>query len=82
MRKDNDVIDHPSHYTHGEMECIDAIKAATGNDFDGYLAGNVIKYIWRYRYKNGSEDLLKARWYLNRLIKEVIEQEREDASNT
>ena len=42
------------------------------SDFEGYLQGNVIKYISRYRYKGTAlEDLQKAQWYLNRLIKEV-----------
>jgi hypothetical protein len=36
-----------------------------------YLQGNIMKYLWRYRYKNGTEDLKKARWYLDRLITEV-----------
>ena len=36
--------------------------------FENYLQGNIIKYIWRYNYKNGTEDLKKAQWYLNKLI--------------
>ena len=66
----NDVINHPSHYTQGGIECIDAINAAvTGlNAFEGYCIGNIIKYIWRWKFKNGVEDLKKARWYLNKLI--------------
>ncbi len=64
----NEVIYHPSHYTQGGVECIDAIEAATGDGFAGYCAGNVIKYVYRYRNKGGVEDLKKARWYLNKLI--------------
>ena len=37
-------------------------------EFQGYLKGNIEKYVWRYRYKNGVQDLHKARWYLDRLI--------------
>lgn len=67
----NDAISHPAHYNQGGVECIDAISAATGESFGGFLAGNVIKYVWRYSHKNGLEDLKKARFYLDRLITEV-----------
>lgn len=62
-------VDHPPHYTKGGIECIDGIKASMSLEaFEGYLKGNVIKYLWRYIYKNGSEDLNKAQWYLTKLI--------------
>jgi hypothetical protein len=64
---------NPSHYRQGGIECIDAMKVALGGGFSGYLRGNTIKYLWRYDKKNGVEDLKKARWYLDRLIKEVGE---------
>ena len=53
------------------IECIDAIRAATDDGFEYYLQGNIMKYVWRYKYKNGSEDLKKAQWYLNKLIEVV-----------
>jgi len=54
----------------GAVECIDGIKAATGPDgYVGYCQGNILKYVWRFRHKNGVEDLKKARWYLDELIK-------------
>lgn len=62
---------NPSHYKQGDVECIDAIKAATTDGFTGYLTGNILKYIWRWKHKNGIEDLRKARWYLDRLIGEL-----------
>lgn len=66
-----DSVNHPSHYTTGDIECIDAIKASmTMNEYLGYLRGNSIKYLWRYRQKNGVEDLRKAEWYTRRLIQE------------
>jgi len=66
-----DPVNNPGHYTCGDIECIDAIKAAmTSDEYFGYLRGNCIKYIWRYRYKNGLEDLRKAKWYLRRLCNE------------
>lgn len=65
----NDAVQHPSHYTGGDIECIDAIRSAlTPEQFEGYLRGNILKYLWRYPDKNGVEDLRKAQWYLNRLI--------------
>lgn len=68
MKHDN--VNHPSHYTFGGIECIDAIEAALGTDgFIGYCEGNVLKYLWRHRDKNGVEDLKKAMWYLDRMIK-------------
>ena len=70
-RKQSDMINNPAHYNKSGIECIDAISAATGDGFEYYLQGNILKYLWRYRYKNGSEDLKKAQWYLNNLIKEV-----------
>jgi hypothetical protein len=64
---------NPSHYRQGSIECIEAIKAATGDGFVGYVWGNVLKYLWRWPKKGGVDDLKKARWYLDRLIQEVGE---------
>lgn len=67
-----DNVEHPSHYCRGGIECIDAIEASLGKDeFTGFLRGNIIKYVWRYKDKNGLEDLKKAQWYLNKLIEVV-----------
>ena len=66
-----DMVNSPPHYNQTGIECIDAIEAATGDGYEYYLQGNIIKYLWRYRYKNGTEDLKKAQWYLNKLIEEV-----------
>ena len=63
-----DTVEKPEHYASGDVECIDAIKAAmTPEEFKGYLKGNVFKYVWRERQKGGEESLRKARWYLTRL---------------
>ena len=69
--KDN--VNHPSHYTQGAIECIDAIKEATKGllGIEAVCTANIIKYVWRWKFKNGVEDLRKARWYLDRLIEEV-----------
>lgn len=73
MTATDDVVNHPLHYNQsGIVECIDAIEAVTGEGFEHYLQGNIMKYLWRYRYKNGVEDLKKAQWYLNKMI-EVVE---------
>ena len=66
-----DMVNNPSHYNQSGIECIDAIRAATDEGFEYYLQGNIMKYLWRYKYKNGSEDLKKAQWYLNKLIEVV-----------
>jgi hypothetical protein len=60
---------NPDHYKTGGIETIDYIEAKlTGEQFKGYLVGNVIKYLSRFEHKAGEEDLQKARWYLNRLL--------------
>lgn len=63
---------NPDHYKTGNVECIDAIEEAMSAEaFAGYLQGNCIKYLWRYKTKHADrpvEDLLKAQWYLNKLI--------------
>lgn len=68
--KKPDMVNSPPHYNQAGVECIDAIRAATDEGYEYYLQGNIIKYLWRYRYKNGVEDLKKAQWYLNKLIEE------------
>jgi hypothetical protein len=67
-----DAVNHPQHYTAGNIECIEAIKASMSREaFEGYLKGNAMKYIWRYRLKGkAQEDLQKADWYLKRLLAE------------
>lgn len=70
---DADMVNHPSHYTQGGIECIDALKAATVSKMgiEAVCTANAIKYLWRYEEKNGVEDVKKARWYIDRLIKEL-----------
>ena len=70
---DPDPVNNPQHYNTGNIECIEAIQESMSPEaFKGYLKGNTMKYLWRYDYKGkASEDLEKAGWYLNKLIKEV-----------
>jgi hypothetical protein len=68
-KKEIDNVNHPSHYTEGGIECIEAIEAQlTPEEYKGYLKGNVAKYIWREKHKGGIESLEKAQWYLNKLV--------------
>ena len=67
-----DNVNHPKHYLKGGLECIQVIKAQlTPEQYEGYLYGNVIKYMWRWKEKNGLEDLRKAAHYLMWLQEEV-----------
>lgn len=62
----NDKVNHPSHYTTGEIEVINYIRDKLGADeFTGYCIGNVLKYVSRWRHKDGVQDLEKAQVYLN-----------------
>jgi len=72
----HDPVNSPAHYTQEKMEVITAIE---GLGLD-YHQGNILKYISRYKHKNGVEDLRKARWYVERLLmielEEQIKQQR------
>ena len=72
--KQVDPVEQPDHYNKGAIEAIEAIKASMPeHEFNGYLKGNALKYLWRYDYKGKPvEDLRKCRWYIDRLIKELI----------
>ena len=71
-----DPVNRPAHYTSGGIECIDAMQAAFGvGAVKDFCLCNAFKYLWRHRNKNGVEDLKKARWYLNRLIREMEVEE-------
>jgi len=73
-----DLVNNPPHYNKGDIECIDAIEAMlTQEEFVGYLRGNSLKYRWRFRYKNGIQDLEKAEWYENKLIEILKDEERD-----
>lgn len=71
-------VDHPEHYNFGKMETLDLIdNFSTPEEYDGFLKGNIIKYLHRYNFKNGLEDLEKAQWYLNKLI-DVFKERMEE----
>ncbi len=71
----HDPVNSPEHYASGSIECIEAIEASMSKEaFKGALKANIIKYVWRYEQKGRSESLKKCRWYLDRLIS-IVEQE-------
>lgn len=69
----DDPVEHPTHYTSGEIECIAAIEASMSpEEFRGFLKGTAMKYMWRYDKKGkAKQDLEKSRWYINRLWAKV-----------
>ena len=72
-----DMVNSPPHYNQTGIECIHAISAATGDGFKHYLQGNIMKYLWRFDYKDKPlEDLKKAQWYLDKLIEEVMASDK------
>ena len=72
-----DMVNSPPHYNQTGIECIHAISAATSDGFKYYLQGNILKYLWRFDYKDKPiEDLQKAKWYLDKLIEEVMASDK------
>lgn len=65
-----DMVNHPSHYNKGKYECLEVVKELV-KDMEGeeaILFFNTFKYLWRYKFKNGIEDLKKCEFYLKELI--------------
>ena len=78
------LVNRPDHYTGGEVECIEAVKAATVDlpAFEAICVGHIIRYLWRYRVKhpqNPLVDVKKSVYYLNRLIAEIENSERKSS---
>lgn len=73
----DDMVDKPPHYTSGSLECIDWIEMFLDeSELDGYLKGNVLKYLWRYKDKGEPvRDLRKAMWYLDKLTEKEADPE-------
>ena len=66
-----EMVNHPSHYNMGKYECIEVVKELV-RDMKGIepvLFFNAFKYLWRYKQKNGLQDLEKCEFYLKELIK-------------
>lgn len=72
-----DNVNHPTHYTSTKIETIEIIRdKLSAEAFEGFCIGNVLKYVTRYKLKNGLEDLQKARWYLDKIIR--VKEESND----
>ena len=69
----HDMVTSPKHYRMQGVEAIDILEMSmTEEEFMGYLKGNMLKYIMRYKHKNKpKEDLQKAEWYLKKLIEKI-----------
>lgn len=71
---EKETVNHPSHYqSKSGLEAIDVIEAFCDglNGIEAFCTGNALKYLCRWKSKNGIEDLKKAQWYINRLIEHV-----------
>ena len=77
-KKEYDPVQKPIHYNNGDIEAIDYIKQQLGHEFQAYCYGSVIKYMHRFKYKDGLQDLKKAKWYLKQMIKDMENQENEE----
>jgi len=79
----HDEVSRPAHYNRSGIEAIKAIEASMSEvEFLGYLKGNILKYIWRYGYKdNPKKDIAKARWYLDLLYERIVDLDQKELSN-
>lgn len=70
---DYDAVNRPNYYNKGGVECIDAVTAAVSNlkGVEAHMTASALQYLWRWKEKNGAEDLRKARWFLDKLIEET-----------
>ena len=70
-----DAVNHLSHYNAGKIECIEALESATAGlcGIEAICTANAIKYLWRWKLKNGVQDLEKAKWYIDKLIEKQKE---------
>lgn len=76
----SDNVSHPAHYTAGKYEVIDIIESIVNSmelkPFEGYMLGNTLKYLARFKHKNGLEDLKKAQEYLSMLIRDQEDKDK------
>ncbi|MFW3577775.1 DUF3310 domain-containing protein [Vagococcus fluvialis] len=74
--KNNDIVNSPNHYTQNGRETIENIRDTMSSEgYQGYCVGNVVKYLARYKFKNGLEDVRKAKKYIEFLEEELMKQE-------
>lgn len=68
-RNDSEKVNHPQHYNHGKYECIDVMVENFGKEaVKHFCLLNAFKYVWRSDYKNGTQDIKKAMWYLDKYL--------------
>lgn len=78
----SDNVRHPSHYTQGSIECIDAMVSAFGKEaVKTYCRIAAFKYLWRSEYKGGQEDIEKADWYLLKYLELNKESEQNESND-
>lgn len=77
-KKVSDNVNHPAHYTAGGIEYVDAMKACVSglNEMEAACTSHALKYLWRWKHKNGAEDIRKCIWWLERLLKEVEDESK------
>lgn len=64
-----DTINHPTHYNAGNNECIEVMEETQGTDaVMGFCLCNACKYLYRHKFKNGVEDIRKAKWYIDKYL--------------
>jgi hypothetical protein len=78
------AVYNPSHYNQGKVEVIDIIEDAVkgAEPFEAVCLANVLKYMLRYRYKNGVQDIEKSLWYTNKLLSEVKRQAKDKTNDS
>ena len=79
VKEEHDNVNHPSHYTECcSLECIDVMTIVFGKTVViWFCLCNAFKYLWRHKYKNGSEDIRKARWYVNKAFELGFKKKRQ-----
>lgn len=84
MKEKKEMVNHPAHYSQGDIECIDAMVAAFGKEaVANFCKGNIFKYTFRSSIKQPKESILKAEWYLKKymeLAPEFCEEWRQHSS--
>lgn len=72
------MVNHPNHYTQGKVECLEALESATQGlvGIEAVDTANAIKYLWRWKHKNGVQDLHKAIFYINHLIARIQDNDK------
>lgn len=73
VEENNSNVNHPEHYNgNTSLECIDCMRVAFGaTAVYHFCLCNAFKYLWRYKNKNGKEDIRKAQWYLDYVKKDI-----------